>query len=210
MLPLPPATALRPNTITLPKGTVLHRVHASQFTGNQFNPCKGGSTRFAPIFDVQGNCIPSLYAGSTLPSAIYETIFHDIPADAPIKTVSIFAITARSHSTLQVVRDLTLAELRAPDLKKLGLRPDQLTAAPPTDYVQTAAWAAALHAQNTGIDGLVWTSNQCDPDSAFLFFGGRVVNTDFTVAATRDGASDLGLLADVHTVGMRAGITLTL
>lgn len=198
------------NTITLPKGTVLHRIHLCQFVGNQFNPCMGGATRFAPIADVQGNCIPSLYAGATLPSAIYETIFHDIPANTPIKTVPIFAITARSHSTLQVARDLILGELRAPDLKKLGLRPDQLTAAPPTDYAQTAAWAAAIHAQYIGVDGLVWTSNQCDPDSAYLFFGGRVAQADFTVTATRDGASDLGLLADIHAAGMRAGITLTL
>jgi hypothetical protein len=57
---------------------------------------------------------------------------------------------------------------------------------------------------------LVWTSNQCDPDSAYLFFGGRVVDTDFTVTISREGASNLDLLADVHTAGMRAGITLTL
>jgi RES domain len=205
-----PTDALRINTTILPKGTVLHRIHASQLAGNQFNPCQGGATRFAPIEDKKGNCVPSLYAGSTVPSAIFETIFHDIPADAPFKTVPVFAITLRSHSVLQIVRDLTLAELRAPDLKKLDLRRDQLTAAPPKDYAQTAAWAAAIHAQHSGIDGLVWTSNQCDPDSAYLFFGGRVESQDFAIIAQRNGADDLNLLADIHAAGMRAGITLTL
>jgi hypothetical protein len=209
-VPAPPADLPQPNRALLPAGRVLHRVHRSDFTGASFNPCQGRPTRFAPIRSADGACVPSLYAGSSLDAAIFETVFHDIPARARLKTVPKQDVLARGHSVLVAERDLALVELRAPDLKKWGLEHGELVSAPAAHYALTARWAEAIHRRFDDVDGLVWTSNQCDPASAFLLFGDRVDDAAFTVVSTRNGAEDDSLLADVRQAGLRAGIVITL
>ena len=83
----PPSPLESPHFAVLPRGTVLHRVHRTTFRATQFNPGLGGPTRFAPFDDGTGAPVPSLYATATLRAAIHETIFHDIPANARIRTV---------------------------------------------------------------------------------------------------------------------------
>ena len=190
-------------------GEVLHRVHARALVGNAFNPCQGGRTRFAPIRDAKGHCVPSLYAGSTVEAAIYETVFHDIPLSADRKAVPRDAVEQRNHSTLLVRRELRLASLRAPDLMKWGVRREQLVGSLPTQYDRTAPWAQAIHAQFDDVDGLIWTSNLCDPDAALLLFGDRVAVADIQVVAVRAG-TDGSFLGDVRDVGRRAGIWISL
>lgn len=209
MVPAPP-DAFPINRLVAAQGTVLHRLHSSAYAGDAFNPCNGAPTRFAPIRTVAGECVPSLYAASMLDAAIFETVFHDVPANAGCKSLPILAAMARSHSVLQVSRAVTLASLFAPDLKKMRLTRDQLIATSPVSYAQTAAWAAAIHAQHDDVQGLVWTSNQSDPDRAYLFFGDRISAGDLVVTLTRDAATDEGLLTDIRNAGLRAGITLTI
>lgn len=205
----PPANLTAPNTVALAKGTLIERVHDRSFASNAFNPCRGGPTRFAPVRDTSGACVPSLYAGETLEAAIYETVFHDIPAKAKFKTVRKADVTRRAHGTLEVLRDLTLASLRAPDLKKWRISRTALIASSPTLYAATVKWAEAIHHRFPGVDGLEWTSNQCDPATAWLFFGDRVSTGDFRVVSTRDGQTNPGFLADVRTAGLRGGIRIT-
>ena len=154
----PPANLAGPSVgtfvVTFEAGALLERIHDRNYRPNEFNPCNGAPPRFGPIQDLQGDCVPSLYAGDTLESAIYETIFHDIPAEA-------------------------------------------------------ARWAEAIHHQYPEVEGLIWTSNQCDPDTAYLFFGDRVASTDFRVVRVRDGRLDAGFLSDVRQAGRRSGITIT-
>lgn len=56
----------------------------------------------------------------------------------------------------------------------------------------------------------MWTSNQCDPDTSYLFFGGRVNSKDLHVKSKRDGATDPSLLSAVRRAGKRSGIVITL
>lgn len=205
-LPSPPRTLSPPKVATLPAGGRLHRVHLREFAGNAFNPCRGGPTRFAPIRDMTGKCVPSLYAGSTLEAAVFETVFHDAPATAPLKTVPLRAVEERVHSVLETRRDMLLAELRAPDLLRWSVSRRDLIESDASDYTRTAAWAAAIHRCFPDIDGLVWTSRQCDPDSVYLFFGDRAKASDFSALAPRQGAA---FVADVRTAGRRAGIAIT-
>lgn len=209
-VPAPPRKLPEPNVVEYPAGLVLHRAHLREYAGNSFNPCQGPPTRFAPIKDRYGNCVPSLYAGSSVAAAIYETVFHDIPAGASRKTVPLGQVTARLHSALVLGRVLRLVNLREPDLNRWGLRREELVGSPPTHYSATAAWAQAVHHGFGGVHGLVWTSNQCDPDDAFLLFGDRVADTDLDVAAVRDGATDASLLTEVRQAGRRAGIRISL
>ncbi len=202
----PPETLPPPSVSTLPARGRLHRVHLRRFAGNAFNPCRGGPTRFAPIRDAAGQCVPSLYAGSTLDAAVFETIFHDVPATARLKTVPLHAVEERVHSVLETRRDIRLAALRAPDLLRWGVNRRDLIESEASSYAGTAAWAAAIHRCFPDIDGLVWTSRQCDPDSAYLFFGDRVGASDFAAPETRRGRA---FVADVRTAGRRAGIAIT-
>ena len=205
----PPAKLACPKVVTLPAGEQLHRVHRRDYEPTGFNPCKGVPTRFAPIQDATGNCVPSLYAANTLEAAIYETIFHHILAKSRRKTVEKPRIQEHAHGLLVVQRDLRLASLRAPDLHRWRIDRNSLIGSSPVHYRDTSRWAEAVHHQYPVVEGLLWTSNKCDPDTAYLFFGDRVAATDFGIVAVRDGAVDLTFLADVRMAGQRSGITIT-
>ena len=206
--PLSPLT--NPQVDVLPRGSVLHRVHRTTFRAAQFNPGLGGPTRFAPFNDGTGAPVPSLYASATLRAAIHETIFHDIPAHARIKTVRLNEVHLRTHSELTTNRDLRLVELRAVPLGKWGISRRDLISSSPALYGQTVLWAAAIHSDLLDADGLVWTSNQCDPDDACLFFGDHVQESDFSAIRSRDGGSDKSFVTDVRNEGRPRGITLTI
>ena len=154
--------------------------------------------------------MPSLYASDTLRSAIHESLFYDIAANARIKTVRVNDVYVRTHSQLEPVRDLRLVQLRNPTLGKWGISRRDLISSSPALYGETVAWAKAIHRDFPDADGLVWTSNQCDPDDASLFFGDRVSENDFTVVGSRDGMSDKSFLNDVRVEGRMRGITLTI
>jgi hypothetical protein len=209
-LRVPDTQLTKPNTVALTAGTELFRVHLSQFAGNSFNPCKGNPTRFAPISDEHRACIPSLYAASSLKAAVFETIFHDVDARDPIKVVPRKNVRRVSQATLTTTRELNIVSMRQPDLKAWRIKRNELIGCSPKHYSQTAAWAAAIHDQFSDADGILWTSNQCDPDTAYLFYGSRVTDTDFNVTQTRDGATDPTFLIDVETFGLSAGIDITI
>ena len=206
----PPSPLTSPDLAVLPRGTALHRVHRTNLRAAQFNPGLGAPTRFAPFYDGAGVPVPSLYATTTLRAAIHETIFHDIPASAKNKTVRLDDVHIRTHSKLLTNRDLQLVELRSVTLSKWGISRSDLISSSPVLYGQTVLWAAAIHRDIASADGLVWTSNQCDPDDACLFFGDRVHESDLTVVLSRDGEDDRSFVKDVRDEGRRRGIVLTI
>ncbi len=205
----PPATLAEPNVVTLNAGALVHRVHDRNYGANAFNPCKGSPTRFAPVYDEEGECVPSLYAAETLEAAIHETIFHDVPVKAKSKTVPRTLVQSRAHARLEVLRDLRLVSLRGPDLRRWRIGWNSLIATSPKLYSETARWASAIHHQFPDAQGLLWTSNQCDPDTAYLFFGNRVAPEDFRTLYASDGLVDPTLLSDVRQAGLRCRITIT-
>ena len=209
-IPRPPAALPRPNITVLRAGTPVHRVHGRRRRPLEFNECRGNPTRFAPIRDADGRCVPSLYGGSSFIAAVYETIFHDVPAHARWKSVPLDRVAASAHAELAPLRDIRLASLRTPDLARWRVSRDALIGSSPTRYRDTAAWAKAVHDQFPDVEGLVWTSNRCDPDSAWLFFGDRVRPGDFRIVAARDGRRDRAFLFDVREAGRRAGITIVI
>ena len=203
----PPASLEEPNISVLAGGTVVHRVHALGSSGNVFNPCRGGPSRFAPIQDAHGECVPSLYAATSMQAAIFETLLHDIPLEARRKTIPRSSVEARQHTALQLGRDLKLASLRAPALLKWRVA-SSLVWGLPKRYAASALWAKAIHDQFEDVEGLIWTSRRCDPDSAMLFFGGRTTEADLQIVSARDGA-DTSFLRDVRKAGEQAGVVIT-
>lgn len=203
----PPTRLEEPNICVLAGGTVVHRVHTAKFAGDAFNPCEGGPSRFAPIRDKHDECVPSLYAATSVDAAIYETLFHDIPLQARRKTIPRTKVEARKHTTLQLRRDCGLASLRAPSLLKWKVA-SALVWGMPKQYGETVRWANAIHGQFQHVQGLIWTSRRCDPHSAMLFFGDRVGEADLQIVGIRDGG-DGSFLRDVRKAGEQAGIVIT-
>ena len=205
----PPSLLVNPQYIDLPSGTVLHRVHKSTFSTSEFNPGRGSPTRFASFADDTGTTVPSLYAASTVRAAIHETISCDIPASARLRTVLKQNVLIRTHSEIKTVRRLKLVELRDVTLGNSGISRRELISSSSALYHQTVKWAHAIHRDVSDAEGLVWTSNQCDPDNADLSFGDRVDESDFAAMHLRDGALDKSFLNDVRSEGRLRGITLT-
>ena len=106
-------------------------------------------------------------------------------------------------------RQLLLANLREPDLNRLGLTRAQLIDTLSDQYARTARWAEAFHRAGPQIAGLVWTSRRCDPQSAYLLFGDRVAPGDLTLVATTPISASADLTEKARRAGRRAGLTLT-
>jgi hypothetical protein len=206
--PLPPSPFPRINIQTLAKGAILHRTHGSAFRPAQFNPCKGQPTRFAPFTDAADGCVPTLYAATTREAAAFESIFHDIEPTAAFKTVRLDVVESRSVSRIAPRRDLLLAGLFAPDLKVWALSRGQLIETPKSAYGQTALWAQAIHRARADLDGLIWTSRQCDPERCVVLFGDRVGEADFDIRDCIEVGADASLLLEIRNFGRRAGVTI--
>jgi RES domain len=207
-VPSPPSPFPRINTQTVAKGTILHRTHDSSLRPAQFNPCRGQLTRFAPFTDAAGVCVPTLYAATTREAAAFESIFHDIEPSAPFKTVRLDVVESRSVSRIAPKRDLLAAGLFAPDLKAWGVSRSELIETPKSTYGQTVLWAQAIHRARSDLDGLIWTSRQCDPDECVILFEDRVSETDFEIHNCIDVSADGDLLLELRNFGRRAGITI--
>jgi hypothetical protein len=207
-LPRPPPDLHAVNRVILPAGSELHRTHAHEFGPAAFNPCQGQATRFAPIQDAAGGCVPSLYAATSREAAAFESIFHDIEPAAPFKTVRLEVVTGRSVSRIAGKRPLRLAALFTPDLAKVGRTRTEVIDTPKSTYGQTARWAEAIHRDCPDVDGLIWTSRQCDPERCVLLFGDRVGDGDFDVLERRVVAGDPDLLMELREFGRRAAIVI--
>jgi RES domain len=207
-IPLPPSPFPSINTQTVAKGVILHRTHGSGFRPAQFNPCKGQPTRFAPFTDATGACVPTLYAATSREAAAFESIFHDIEPTALFKTVRLDVVESRSVSRIAPKRDFRVAGLFAPDLKAWGLSRGELIETPKSTYSQTVLWAQAIHRARSDLDGLIWTSRQCDPDQCVVLFEDRVGETEFDVHDCIDVSADANLLLDLRNFGKRAGVTI--
>ena len=204
----PPSPFPNINTQTVTKGTVLHRTQGSSFRPAQFNPCMGQPTRFAPFIDAAGACVPTLYAATSREAAAFESIFHDIEPGATFKTVRLSVVESRSVSRISPKRDLLVAGLFAPDLKAWGLSRGELIETPKSTYDQTVLWAQAIHRAPSDIDGLIWTSRQCDPDQCVILFEDRIREGDFEVSDCINVSADASLLLEIRTFSQRAGITI--
>lgn len=207
--PAPPLDAL---IDIWPAGRAIHVIHDTTFEPNSFNPGVDAAgalrkpTRFAPIRNRDGRVVPYLYGGSTLECAIFETIFHNLPIDAPSKFVDLDDFATRGHGRLEPVRDLRLVNLTSDGLHRLKVPKAELIASAPIDYGATAAWAQALHHQYEDIDGLFWMSRQRDQDQALVLFGDRAGSALSACRVAGPLRLDDGLRQAVLTLALRVGI----
>ncbi|MTD26723.1 RES family NAD+ phosphorylase [Erwinia sorbitola] len=169
---LPPGASVDINIRRLPAGLCLYRIHRQQFAGDSFNNTVTGNARFSPIFDRQGNVIPTLYAGDTTKVALCEVIFHDMDISQSAIVYPVSELNAFRHSQLVTAAPLLLASLDLPSLIKMRAG-KKLIHSDASDYQITRQWAEAIHYQYPQVHGLTWPSRQHEGD-AWLFFGDRI------------------------------------
>ncbi|WP_246792991.1 RES family NAD+ phosphorylase [Burkholderia perseverans] len=171
--PAPPEV-LHATMKTIEAGTMLHRVHLDRYLADEFNPGTQGNARFSPIQDAQSVAIPTLYGGATMDCAMIETIFHDVPHAAGLKTFDKSRLDGQVHSMVEVTEDLTLVDLASVALRKLGVTRRQLIDTEKDQYPATRRWAQKLHEQLPEAQGLSWISRQDDSARAVVLFGDRI------------------------------------
>ena len=174
----------------MPARTLLHRVHDPRRAGNAFNPGIGSPTRFAffrspavldSAADPDGPVVPVLYAAATAEAAVCETILHDVPLVGGLLPGGSYM--SRTETALSLTRDLNLAMLMGPGLRRLRVTPQQLTATDADVYDQTVLWAQQAHL--AGFDGVVWMSARDNTSEAYMLFGDRVAESELEI--TDDG-----------------------
>lgn len=209
MTPAPPKPFPPVNRHVLDAGVKITRIHHGQFEANSFNPAIGRPTRFAPVVLSSGDFVPHLYAAQGYECAAHESIFHDVQHDAAHKSVAMAKVEPLRLSELRCRRSLTLASLFEPDLNAWNMTRGDLIDTYASQYVATAAWAAAIH-EASDVDGLIWTSRRCDPKFAMMLFGDRVAEDDLEILSTVAISGDNDALSALRAIGVRANIVLTL
>lgn len=204
-----PGEVLNLTFITLPAGTLLHRIHSSRFGATQYNPTGGGNARFSPIRDATGQVVPTLYAGSTFHCAAMETVFHDVPYAPGFKAVQQRRFAGNLHSHVLLGSDLQLVDLSSKALRLLGVPRSQLIDTDADHYPCTRQWAEAIHAFAPHAQGLRWVSRQDDEAVAIVLFGDRVAGNDLKAQApSRDLLNDPVTFSDLLDLAERIGVLL--
>ena len=207
-----PAPPLDPLIEPWPAGQVIHVIHDVAYEPASFNPGVDAAgapcnpTRFAPIRNARGRVVPYLYGGSSRDCAIFETVFHNVPIDAPDKFVDLDDFANRGHGRIVPRRDLQLVNLTTDGLHRLKVPKAELITSAPIDYLDTARWAEAIHRQFADVDGLLWMSRQRDRDEAVMLFGDRAGKA---LAGTRMGTALRGndvLRQAILALALRVGI----
>lgn len=169
--------------VSLPVGSLLHRVHGMQHTATEFNPGYQGNARFSPIQRSPDRPVPTLYAGSSRDCALMETVFHDVPYLPGYKTLDLARLDMKSHTILALQHTLQLVDLRSIALHKLGISRAELIDCEKAHYPRTRAWAQAIYQQCPQAQGLLWTSRRDDSAQAYMLFGDRVPADALRVAS---------------------------
>jgi hypothetical protein len=210
VVPAPPADlANLVNMTTWPKGQVIHRIHPKVYGSSQFNPGPHGNARFSPIRASDGSNIPTLYGGTAFDCAAMETVFHDVPFVAGLKTFDKQKLAGHVYSQVTPKRDLKLVDLSVTALKKLGIQRCQLIDTEKDEYPNTRNWAEAIHAACPHAEGLCWVSRQDDRALAIVIFGDRVAAADLSpVGAPQDLLTVTAVYADLVVLADRIGVNL--
>jgi hypothetical protein len=175
----------------------------------QFNPGVQGNARFSPIRNDRGEPIPTLYAGTTLPCALMETVFHDVPHTAGFKSFDKNKLAGQAHSEVELAGDLQLVDLGRVALRKLGVPRKQLIDTEKDRYPVTRKWAEAIHQQCPEAQGLSWVSRQDDSARAFVLFGDRVADSTLQQKGeSRSLIEDADAYTEVLDLAERIGLEI--
>jgi hypothetical protein len=198
-----PAGVRLATCFTVDSGTRLFPNHQRDFGGASFNPCRGGATRFAPLMTPAGACIPTFYAATTFDGAAYETMFRDPPSKYGGYRRQL--LEDRGVSVIAPVRTLRLVGLFTPELRRLGIPPEEMFQAHDSVYPFCRSLAEMAWRDNPDADGIVWSSVRDSAANAMLLFGDRLDPADFSLESVRLVETDPTLLDELGETAARCG-----
>ncbi|MGX1711401.1 RES family NAD+ phosphorylase [Streptomyces albidoflavus] len=173
----PPAPAAPLSGLVLPAGTLLHRVHSTEFAPDAFNPLPAHCLYGGGRFDSTGcEKYGFLYAGLGPLGALGETLLRSLafdPAGGP-RLLPRTALRDRAVSRLRTTADLSLVPLTS--AKELGAvhQDTWLVHAEAPDYPYTRDWAHWIR-RHSGpwAQGLLWPSKRDPAEECVVLFHDR-------------------------------------
>jgi hypothetical protein len=157
-------------------GTVLSRVHHTDFGASDFNPVGsevlfGGGRFDSTAEDPYGY----LYVGETDRTALAETLLRDLAAnDRGARFLPKKSWRDRQLSRLELMQALHVVSLvSGEDLGAIG-QDTWLTTCDPVDYPQTRAWAHWLRQVEPAAAGMLWLSRRQPGSLSACLFEDRV------------------------------------
>ena len=196
-------------TVTWPKDQVIHRIHLKIYGSSEFNPGPKGNARFSPIKASDGASIPTLCGGTTFDCAAMETVFHDVPFAAGLKTFDKQKLIDQVYSQVTPRRDLNLVDLSTTALRKLGVQRNELIDTEKDKYPDTRKWDEAIYAACSDAEGLCWVSRQDDRALAVVLFGDRLAAADLLPTGDpRSVLADISVYTDLLVLADRIGVDI--
>jgi hypothetical protein len=151
------------------------RVYTRSFGAAGFNATGRGNARFSPLKDLDGQVVPTLYAGTTLEVALMETVLHDLPSPSAGFILTLDPrIESRRVAHLRTTTPLRLADFTSLGLRRLGLQRADVIDSSKSGYAVTRQLAEWLYRSRPDLQGIWWTSRQDDRAQALLLFATRV------------------------------------
>ncbi|MCW2688469.1 MAG: hypothetical protein JWR37_3359 [Mycobacterium sp.] len=158
------ATLPRLRSVSLRVATVWYRVYDAMWGYDEHNPGYGDA-RFSPIDDpTTGLRLPSMYLAATPTAALLETVFRDVHHGAS-RIVYERDLRGKLLAYVRVPAVAVLADLRNPELTRLGLRREQVASSSAEHYPCTRRLVIAALRQPHGkraLHGLIWHSRQSE------------------------------------------------
>ncbi len=162
-----------------------------------------GSTRFAPIHELDGTPVHTYYVANSTDAAYMESVLHDVilPPPGVFEVNALryyFLVTLRLPSTVQYV------SFHTHDLPRLKNIPRaQLIDSAPVCYPQTRAWSQAAYRQNPGAQAIGYGSRRNDAGRCLMLFKQRMPQPAFEVLQVESlaiGARRIEFLALVRSL----------
>lgn len=146
--------------VTVEAGASWYRVYDATWGYDEHNPGYGDA-RFSPIDDpATGQRLPSMYLAQTPTAALLETVFHGVHQSSP-RVIYERDLRGKLLAYVRGPERAVLADLRDPQLRRLGLARAATVATPAEHYPCTRRLAIAA-IRGKGVHGLIWHSRQAE------------------------------------------------
>lgn len=146
---------------TISADTPWSRVYDSRFGHTEFNP-GFGNARFSPFdSELDGNRVAAIYLAETPEAALLEGSLRDVDVDG-VPEADEESFQGLLHVELLASDDMTVADLRDPQLDDLGLKRPAISSSPSQHYPCTRTAAKAIHTSPQNLSGIIWHSRQVE------------------------------------------------
>lgn len=117
-----------------------------------------------------------------------ESVLHDVPLQ-PAGTFELDRLKHFHIARLQIPYDLKFVSFHTPYLPKMSISRADLIDSPPTDYLQTRAWAQAAYAQRQTAQAIGYGSRRYDAARCLMLFGQRLPSKRFEILGSESLAT---------------------